>query len=236
MHASAHFVLRACFHASKVPAPVVKPCHEDATAWPRYPHPTDRRSIDAFCSIPIPVKLSIFMVASFFFFFFARRFLRSSGFINGERTTKASLKAGWVRINFPLSDLFDGKKRKKEKREERKRKAGEQEFMLSSLGALGHWPRFKGKAIVPTSRPVNPLINHRRGRLFEAKDKSALGLKASSRNSFSPFPFWNSTECTLVHFLPREEVPFRFLCPRSFVRGFVLIPFLRRFRADTRLE
>ena len=212
MHASAHFVLRACFHASKVPAPVVKPCHEDATAWPRYPHPTDRRSIDAFCSVPIPVKLSIFMVASFFFFFFARRFLRSS------------LRRG------------KKKERKKEKREERKRKAGEQEFMLSSLGALGHWPRFKGKAIVPTSRPVNPLINHRRGRLFEAKDKSALGLKASSRNSFSPFPFWNSTECTLVHFLPREEVPFRFLCPRSFVRGFVLIPFLRRFRADTRLE
>lgn len=128
------------------------------------------------------------------------------------------------------------KERKKEKREERKRKAGEQEFMLSSLGALGHWPRFKGKAIVPTSRPVNPLINHRRGRLFEAKDKSALGLKASSRNSFSLFPFWNSTECTLVHFLPREEVPFRFLLSpfvRSWVRSY---PPLRRFRADTRLE
>lgn len=145
---------------------------------------------------------------------------------------------GWESIFHYPTCLRRGKKkeRKKEKREERKRKAGEQEFMLSSLGALGHWPRFKGKAIVPTSRPVNPLINHRRGRLFEAKDKSALGLKASSRNSFSPFPFWNSTECTLVHFLPREEVPFRFLCPRSFVRGFVLIPFLRRFRADTRLE
>lgn len=133
---------------------------------------------------------------------------------------------GWESIFHYPTCLRRGKKkeRKKEKREERKRKAGEQEFMLSSLGALGHWPRFKGKAIVPTSRPVNPLINHRRGRLFEAKDKSALGLKASSRNSFSPFPFWNSTECTLVHFLPREEVPFRFLCPRSFVRGFILIP------------
>lgn len=103
--------------------------------------------------------------------------------------------------------------------------------MLSSLGALGHWPRFKGKAIVPTSRSVNPLINHRRGRLFESKDKSALGLKASWRNSFSPFPFWNWTECTLAHFLPREEERRRFLfaffvpiCTHSFVRGFVLIP------------
>lgn len=137
MHASAHFVLRACFHASKVPAPVVKPCHEDATAWPRYPHPTDRRSIDAFCSVPIPVKLSIFMVASFFFFFFARRFLRSSGFINGERTTKASLKAGWVRINFPLSDLFEtrGKKKKERKRKEKKGK----ERQVNKNLCFRHW-------------------------------------------------------------------------------------------------
>lgn len=208
--------------------------------------PLDRR----FLQYPYPrspVKLSIFMVACRFFARFLP-FLRSSGFINGERTTIASLKARWVRINFPPSDLFETmekKKEKKKRREEKKgkeRKTGEHEFVLSSLGALGHWPRFKGKAIVPTSRSVNPLINHRRGRLFESKDKSALGLKASWRNSFSPFPFWNWTECTLAHFLPREEERRRFLfaffvpiCTHSFVRGFVLIP-PRRFRADTRLK
>lgn len=123
------------------------------------------------------------------------------------------------------------KKETKRRRKERKRKAGEHEFVLSSPGALGHWPRFKGKAIVPTSRSVNPLINHRRGRLFESKDKSALAPQsffAKLALSFSLLEFDRVHSRTL--FAPRggeKEVPFRFLCPhlyvRSFVRGFVLI-------------
>lgn len=123
------------------------------------------------------------------------------------------------------------KKETKRRRKERKRKAGEHEFVLSSPGALGHWPRFKGKAIVPTSRSVNPLINHRRGRLFESKDKSAL----APQNFFAKLALsFSLLEFDRVHsralFAPRggeKEVPFRFLCPhlyvRSFVRGFVLI-------------
>lgn len=126
------------------------------------------------------------------------------------------------------------KKERKERRGKKKRKEGEREFVVLSVGALGHWPRFKGKAIVsfPLSYSVNPLINHRRGeggeggeaRLFESRDKSALGLKASSRNSLSPFPFWNSTECTFCLERRREGSFSLSLSPYPFVRGFVLIP------------